>query len=163
MQQRRCKRSHNLRACTIGDEAYPAVSAAATAAGAAFLTAAFFAAFLAPRGEDFLTATFLVAAAFSALTLSHRAFVAATIRANPSLLILRLRFGAAGVEASWPGATAPLVFAHLLLWASAIFCRVAALNLLRLPAADTEVVRSAVRPERIACSSAIFWSIRARC
>lgn len=60
----------------------------------AVLLAAFFDAF-----EDFLEEPFLAAfscSTFSALTLAHRAFVAAMIRARPALLIRRLSFGASG-------------------------------------------------------------------
>jgi hypothetical protein len=73
--------------------------AAALAALAARAFARFAASLLRTAGESFRFGWAVEAASFCALTLAHRALVAAMIRARPSALMRRLRLGAAvGIE-----------------------------------------------------------------
>jgi len=110
--------------------------------------------------EDFLEGPFLAAfscSAFSALTLAHRAFVAAMIRARPALLIRRFRCEGCGAGAC----SDPLfIFCHLAFCASAIFRLEAAENFFRLSGpASLSAVGSGRSPSSIPRSSAIWTSI----
>ena len=115
----------------------------------------------------FFAATFFAAAgcafaAFSALTFAQRRFVAAMIFLMPSALIRRLGFGGSG-EAGDDGSAVPLMAAHRLFCPSAILRRAAA-EILRFFGAISGIAAvSTRRPDSIARSSAICWSIRVFC